>query len=220
MIKFIYGGFMQKQLCGELVEVVIVYKNNKNIYLRFKEDGKLYATCNRFVKEKEIGKLIDNNKDKLEKMYLNMKQKKENDLFFNYLGKKYTIIFDKNVKNITFDKDIVLANNQKALDKFYKQETVRVFTKEVLRIKPYFKNIPEFTLKIRNMKTRWGVCNRSNNIITLNSELIKKDIDLLDYVIIHELCHFYEANHSSKFWNCVSNYYPNYKEARKRLRSC
>lgn len=220
MIKFLYGGFMQKQFCGESVEVVIVYKNNKNIYLRFKEDGKLYATCNRFVKNQEIEKLIDNNKDKLEKMYLNMKQKNDNDLFFNYLGKKYTIVFDKNVKNITFDKDIVLANNQKALDKFYKQETIRLFTKEVLRIKPYFKNIPEFTLKIRNMKTRWGVCNRSNNTITLNSELIKKDIDLLDYVIIHELCHFYEANHSSNFWEIVSKYYPNYKEARKRLRSC
>ena len=68
------------------------------------------------------------------------------------------------------------------------------------------------------MKTRWGVCNRGNNTITLNTELLKKDIDLLDYVIIHELCHFYEPNHSANFWNWVAKYYPNYKEARKRLR--
>ena len=69
------------------------------------------------------------------------------------------------------------------------------------------------------MKTRWGVNNRTSKTITLNSELLKKEIDLLDYVIIHELCHFYEPNHSFKFWAHVEKYYPKYKEARKRLRS-
>ena len=53
------------------------------------------------------------------------------------------------------------------------------------------------------MKTRWGVCNRSNNTITLNSELLKKEITLLDYVIVHEMCHFKHPNHSKDFWNEV-----------------
>ena len=69
------------------------------------------------------------------------------------------------------------------------------------------------------MSTRWGVCNRARNIITLNTELLKKEITLLDYVIIHELCHFYEGNHSKNFWHLVSLAYPNYKEARKKLKS-
>ena len=68
------------------------------------------------------------------------------------------------------------------------------------------------------MKTRWGVNNVTKRIITLNSELLRKDVDLIDYVIIHELCHFYEANHSNKFWYQVSLRYPDYKMARKRLR--
>lgn len=220
MIKFNYGGFMQVNLCGELVDVVITRKNNKNIYLRFKEDKKLYATCNHFVSVNEIEKLIDNNIDKLEKMYLEIKKKTDNDLQFNYLGKKYTIVYDETLKNICIEQDMVFAKDQKALEKFYKQEVIRIFNSEVERIKPFFSNIPEFTLKVRNMKTRWGVCNCKNNTITLNSELLKKDIDLLDYVIIHELCHFYEANHSARFWDHVSKYYPKYKEARKRLRSC
>ena len=69
------------------------------------------------------------------------------------------------------------------------------------------------------MTSRWGVNNVKKHIITLNSELIKKDISLIDYVIIHELCHFYEGNHSERFWHQVSLRYPNYKEARKRLRN-
>lgn len=219
MVKFRHGGFMQKKLCGDFVDVIIVRKNNKNIYLRFKEDLKLYATCNYFVREKEIETLIDQNLEKIEKMYLEMKQKSENNLMFQYLGKKYPIVFDKSIKNVTLEKDMIFASDQKALDCFYKQECEKTFSEEVKKIAANFSNIPNFSLKIRNMKTRWGVCNRKNNTITLNSELLKKEIDLLDYVIIHELCHFYEANHSYKFWGHVSKYYPNYKEARKRLRS-
>ena len=89
---------------------------------------------------------------------------------------------------------------------------------ELDRIAKYFDNIPFFTLKIRYMKTRWGVNNLSRHTITLNSELLKKDLDLIDYVIIHELCHFYEANHSPRFWEKVALYYPDYKGARKSLR--
>ena len=48
------------------------------------------------------------------------------------------------------------------------------------------------------MTTRWGVCNRTDKVVTLNSELVKRTKEELDYVIIHELCHFYEGNHSSR----------------------
>lgn len=80
-----------------------------------------------------------------------------------------------------------------------------------------FEDLPEFTLRIRKMKTRWGVCNFTKKIITLNSELITKDISLIDYVIIHELCHFKHQNHSPLFWQEVEKYYPYYKKARKML---
>jgi hypothetical protein len=209
---------MQKLINGDLVDVVIIYKNNKNIYLRFKPDKKLYVTCNHLVTNKQIEKLIDTNYEKIVNMYQSILKTTNNDLFFCYLGKKYPIVYSDEYKNVAMDNEFVYAKSKKDLDKFYKDETLRIFSSEVERIKAYFDNIPKFSLKIRKMTSRWGVCNRGNNTITLNSELLKKDIDLLDYVIIHELCHFYEANHSHKFWAHVSKYYPNYKEARKRLR--
>jgi len=210
---------MQKVIDGNLVEVIIVRKNNKNIYLRFKEDQKLYATCNKWVTEKQIEKLIDDNIEKITKMYQSITKTTYNDAFFNYLGKKYTVCYNESVKTPYFDNDLIFVKNKKTLEKFYQYEAKRIFENELNRILPYFKNIPPFTLKIRNMKTRWGVNNQGSKSITLNSELLKKDIDLLDYVIIHELCHFYEPNHSARFWSHVEKYYPKYKEARKRLRS-
>ncbi len=210
---------MQVQIDGEEVEVKIIYKKNKNIYLRFDENGTLVATCNHLVREKEILNLIEKNQEKIAKMYRSMKKNQNEERFFLYLGKKYTIVYNESIKEPTFDADLLFVKNKKALDKFYKKEVERIFTSEVNRILPYFSNIPPFTLRFRTMKTRWGVNNRGSHSITLNTELLKKDLDLLDYVIIHELCHFYEPNHSARFWHHVEKYYPKYKEARKRLRS-
>ena len=83
----------------------------------------------------------------------------------------------------------------------------------------FIDEIPYPKLKIRTMKTRWGVCNRKDNSVTLNLELIKKDIKYLDYVIVHELSHFVYFDHSKNFWLEVCKYSPNYKELRKELRS-
>ena len=79
-------------------------------------------------------------------------------------------------------------------------------------------NIPEFQLRIRKMKTRWGVCNYVKKTVTLNSELIKYERTIIDYVIIHEFSHFTHHNHGKEFWALVGTYYPEYKKARKELR--
>lgn len=79
-------------------------------------------------------------------------------------------------------------------------------------------NIPYPKLKMRNMKTRWGVCNRKNLTVTLNSNLIKESLDKIDYVIIHELSHLVYFDHSSNFWAIVGKYCPNHKRIRKELR--
>ena len=204
---------------GETLDVLIVRKPNKNIYISLKDSNTILVTANRLVSTKQIKELLDKNYKFLVKMLNKKVSEEEKDHYFWYLGKKYIPVYNEIYKKVSFDNDYIYAKDEKMLDKFYKNECLRVFENEVKRIVPYFDNLPKFSLRIRTMKTRWGVNNRGNNTITLNSELLKKDLDLLDYVIIHELCHFYEPNHSARFWNWVYKYYPNYKEARKRLRS-
>ena len=82
----------------------------------------------------------------------------------------------------------------------------------------FLESIPYPKLKIRTMKTRWGVCNKRDNSVTLNSKLIEYNIEALDYVIIHELSHFVHFNHSKEFWMLVSKYNPNYKQIKKYLK--
>ena len=209
---------MEVQLGNNTVSVEIIRKNNKNIYFRFKEDGILYVTCNRFVREKEIVKMIKDNEKSFIRMYDRaMKRKKNNDRF-HYLGEEYTVCFNEDVKKVLIDNNMIYVKDEKMFDKWYKNECIKVFNDRIEYLLDEFRDIPDFSLKIRKMTSRWGVNNTTKRIITLNSELLKKDISLIDYVIVHELCHFYEANHSSRFWYQVSLRYPNYKEARKRLR--
>ena len=69
------------------------------------------------------------------------------------------------------------------------------------------------------MTSRWGVCNSKLKRVTLNLELIKKEPYCLDYVIVHELSHFIEMNHSNRFWKVVEANYPNYKEVRRIMKN-
>lgn len=71
-------------------------------------------------------------------------------------------------------------------------------------------------VNIRKMKRRWGTCHNSG-AIWLNRELIKKDPQLIDYVIIHELCHLVHHNHGREYYDLLGLIMPDYKELRKRL---
>jgi len=70
---------------------------------------------------------------------------------------------------------------------------------------------------IQRMKTKWGGCNPNSRAIRLNTELVKKPKDLLEYVIVHELMHLIEPRHSERFFELMSQHYPGWPEARKEL---
>lgn len=72
--------------------------------------------------------------------------------------------------------------------------------------------------RIRNMKTRWGTCNVTDKRIWLSLHLAKKPPQCLEYVIVHELTHLYEPNHSRAFWERVGRYYPDWKAVRRLLK--
>lgn len=76
--------------------------------------------------------------------------------------------------------------------------------------------IPFTKTAIRKQKSRWGSCSRIGTI-SLNSKLLFIDPDLVRYILIHELCHIREMNHSPRFWKLVSTYYKPYKQAHPRL---
>lgn len=70
---------------------------------------------------------------------------------------------------------------------------------------------------LQRMKTKWGSCNHQAGNIRLNTELIKKPKDLLEYIIVHEMAHLIEPNHSERFVAILNRHYPGWREARDEL---
>jgi hypothetical protein len=210
---------MKYELDGIIYDVVIIKKNNKNTYIRIKDNGIIQVTTGYFSTKSSIIKLLDNNKKSIRNMLNRQLARQNRDNLFFYLGKSYDIIEVSTIENVLVDDDKIFIPNQKKLDKWLKKEIIELFNERYEVIYNYFDEVlVKPTLKIRSMKSRWGVYNKQNHSITLNSKLIEYDIDKLDYVIIHELSHVIHFNHSKEFWNLVSKYCPEYKMRRKELK--
>lgn len=209
---------MKYEIDNKEYEVIITKKNNKNTYIRVKEDLKIYVTTSRFTTKLAIKSLLNNNEEALKKMIDSQTKKNKKNDYFNYLGNSYEVFIDE-VDEIKFLDDALFVPSEEYLNKWLKQEIKRIFQERLdYNYNRYQEKIPYPKLKIRTMKTRWGVCNIRDNSVTLNTKLIEYDIEKLDYVIIHELSHFIHFNHSKAFWNQVEKYTPNYKQIRKDLK--
>ena len=208
---------MKVEIDKHILEVFITKKRQKNTYIRVKEDLNIYVTTNYFTTKDDILKLIENNKTSISRMITRQEKKQQKEKEFTYLGKKYNLVLI-NSKEITLGLETILYNNSENLHKWLVKQANSIFLEELNKMYNIFPiNIPYPSLTIRKMKTRWGVCTTKTKRVTLNLELIKKDLKYLDYVIVHELAHLVYPNHQHEFWSLVGQVIPNYKALRKEL---
>ena len=210
---------MKLDIDGNLYEIVIERKvGNRNTYIRVKKDMKVHVTTNTFTTNKMIEKLINDNYDKIVKMFEVQEKKKENNDGFFYLGKKYDIVY-ASYCDISFGEEKVFINKNLDIDKWYKNQAKKLFLERLdYQYSKFSRRIHYPTLRIRKMTSRWGVCNIRTKVLTLNLELIKRDIKYLDYVIVHELSHLIHGDHSSDFWKLVGENMPDYKKYREEMK--
>jgi len=148
-----------------------------------------------------------------------------------YLGIQYPmeIIEDSKIKNVKFtlidDVFIVRHNKDKqsyddfidGLKKFYKYNAIKVID-PIFDEWTYITKLYPNKIGYRYAKGRWGSCSSLDNI-SINYKLLQFEKKCIEYVVLHELCHIKEKNHSAKFWNLVSLYMDDYKSVEKQLRS-
>ena len=218
------------------ITLTLERKNIKNMYLRvLPPNGNVKVSAPLFISDEEIVNFI-----RLKKDWILKKQRyiRENNIKAplkydngekHYLwGKEYTLQLIKNdtVKQVLIDEEksilylpiakrSTIEKRKKTLDEFYRNQ-MKIAIPPVLDKCTKIVGKTPSEVKIRNMKN-WGNCRYQDKRITLNLNLAKKDIECLEYVMIHELCHLIEFNHSKKFKNLMDKYCPNWKEIKKRL---
>ena len=102
------------------------------------------------------------------------------------------------------------------IDKWYIQEAYKRLEEKVIKYSEIIRVCPR-EMKVRNYKTRWGSCDKQGRL-TFNFHLIKAPHFIVDYVVIHELCHMIQPNHSKLFWNEVATFDSSFKNHKKWLK--
>ncbi|KKQ56688.1 MAG: hypothetical protein US74_C0012G0011 [Parcubacteria group bacterium GW2011_GWA2_38_13] len=134
----------------------------------------------------------------------------------NFIQKKSDWILKK-IKYFQKHKFHILPKSSQKEYKLRKKEAYAIIKEKIL----YFNSFYKFAIgkiTIRRQKTRWGSCSRKGNL-NFNFNIIHLPQNLLNYLVVHELCHLKELNHSKKFWELVSLQIPDYKILRKELKS-
>jgi predicted metal-dependent hydrolase len=98
-----------------------------------------------------------------------------------------------------------------------RKEDARKIILERLEFWNKYYNFKYGRVSIRNQRSRWGSCSSKGNL-NFNFRIITLPLYLIDYVIVHELCHIGQFNHSQKFWDLVEETLPNYKELIQELK--
>lgn len=78
--------------------------------------------------------------------------------------------------------------------------------------------VSEFNVK--KMKTKWGTCNITKKRIWINLELVKHPVECLEYIVVHEMIHLLERHHNKRFYKLMDDYYPEWKDVKKKLTMC
>ncbi len=126
----------------------------------------------------------------------------------------------KSIKKTSKSKVTKLSKTKIARREKYLQykEVARVLVLERLAIYNQIYQYKYNRISIRDQKTRWGSCSSKGNI-NFNYKIALLPTHLADYIVVHELCHVGEMNHSSRFWDLVARTIPNYLECRAQLKS-
>lgn len=153
---------------------------------------------------------------------LSQKAEKLQEGSYFYLGKKYLMqerLGQKGLVEIA-DKLYVASANKKFvttyLTSWYKQEARKIIIERV----NHYANIAGLSFRsvaITTAETRWGSCS-SNKTLNFNWKLVMAPLEVIDYVVAHELAHLTELNHSRDFWETVRKMYPLYREHRTWLK--
>ncbi len=192
----------QIELNEKQVTVKLVNKKNvKHCYIRVLKEDLIEIKSNIYFSLYDAKILVEKRKNWLENA---IKKVSKNALLedeFLYLG-EVKKLQDYNIKN---------------LDKFYKNEIEKILPNIVETFSKKMDLYPT-SISYRKNKRTWGSCNFKNGL-NFNILLMKFPLEIMQYVVIHELSHIKHKNHSKNFWNLVEKYCQNYKQIEKEFKN-
>lgn len=207
----------------------LIRSNRRTVALILERDGSLTVRAPKRTAMRDIQNFIHEKADWIERSREKLKAivtvpKKEfaDGETFLFLGKDYELrLIPHQRQTLHFDSGFTLKasarpRGEAVFTQWYRSQALTIFTERVT----YYATLHGFSpkqVKVNSAKTRWGSCS-TNGTINFTWRLVMAPIDVIDYVVIHELVHLRIKNHSQKFWQAVAQLCPEYKSHKKWLR--
>lgn len=221
---------------GNVPVTVLRKQNLKNVYLRIlPPDGQVTVSAPSYVTNAELSNFL---LSKLPDIYMRQERMRSQPrqtertyvsgeahylwgkpyrLQVVYAGTRASVTKRASKLVMTVPQGYTVEQRERVMTEWYRGELRRVLQSATRRCMQTT-GIEADDFRIKNMKTRWGTCNIPQRRIWVNLQLVKKPPVCLDYVLIHELVHLVEANHTHRFHKLVEKYCPTWREAEKALK--
>ena len=207
----------------------IIHSKRRTIALIVERDGSVTVRAPMRVPEKAIREFVERHAKWIEKKRAEMKslvpespRRYQPGESFLYLGQAYLLEIVRDAKKtLTLENSFKLAEsareNAEVLFRNWYRKQARRIIEERVTFHAEKNQLQYGKIRITSARTRWGSCS-SKGTLSFSWRLVMTPLEVIDYVVIHELAHTVHHNHSKRFWNLVEKLLPDYKERRKRLR--
>ena len=219
------------------LEFIVTYSRRRTIGISVHPDSSVIVRVPYLTSQKTIERIVKEkydwvlrHRDNYRKLdHSNLKRSFTNGEIHLFRGNNSPLEIEKSAKSYIhfFDSTIQIGIDRtedsvavkKVLYNGYKNEALKHFPELMSKVLMEHENqgFKPKGLVVRTMKRRWGSCS-NKGIITLSTELIKLSDIYIEYVIIHELCHLEHHNHGPKFYELLSEVFPDWKSVRKELK--
>ena len=215
------------------INVYVIKKHIKNMYLRVRKDGEVVVNAPFFIPDSKIEEFVFSKREWLINAVERTKQKQnsindfENGQERTLLGKKYTLYTDttRNGGHYYINDGIVICIGENSTCESRKKALANVYREILGQILPEIaeecqrkSGIYANEWRIRDMKTRWGSCNTQNHRIWISLWLVEKPLECIKTVVYHELAHIKVKGHNKEFYRVLEQIYPEYKKGESILK--
>ena len=212
-----------------IVPDYIERSNRKTLSLTVLKDGNIIVKAPISMKDDVIERFVFDKQDWIKSKLMTIKETKSkfDDVMhyqkFLLYGNKYTLLLDDVKKiethanfQIIFPKKTEQDKVLKGMKSWYKKVAKKVLADRLAYVESRLK-LKSKAMRITDSKGKWGSCNSFGTIV-FNWRVVMLPPDLIDYVIVHELCHLVEMNHSKKFWTIVERFLPKSPVLKKNIK--
>lgn len=226
---------------GQEIQYHLERKPVKNLNLRIRKDGEVFVSASAAVPASEVNDFVCSKAryileaiakfEELAQYTPRPKQYVSGETFYIQGRGLRLQLSQANKDSVSSDGVYIylavkntddFEKKRRVLSRFLDQQCEAVFGEIISELYPMFRKYGVDTpiLRIRDMETRWGSCLAKKGIITLNKRLIEAPRNCIEYVVMHELCHFIHPNHSKQFYSFLTMLMPDWKQRKTLLEKC